>query len=318
MTAPLLRNSLKLSTAAFITAAVALWTERIEFVWYPLVAVVVVTDDSDDQTLKAATSRVLGTAMGGLITFVVHTIVQGWPGVLLSLLLMIPVLRYFGWSGGLATGGLLSVMFLMIPSYTRLDWAYVFNRGLDTVVGCIIAILVGLLFWPWGAYQELRAADRDLRQRLAAQLQCYCHWLDGQGQRPAPLLVAPLSSALQRIEQIVAKERAGARSGKLHRSGWPRRLLLWQHTHFHWIAWELMLSELPDGVVQQAPLIHSSIQAMHQELQQGQGAAPPASMGQWRTMAMQRNLPVLATLAIAQEQQPLHGSVRALARSLPC
>ena len=31
--------------------------------------------------------------MGGLITFIVHTIVQGWVGVLVSLLVMIPVLR---------------------------------------------------------------------------------------------------------------------------------------------------------------------------------------------------------------------------------
>ena len=318
MTAPLLRNSLKLATAAFITAAIALWTERIEFVWYPLVAVVVVTDDSDDQTLKAAISRVMGTAMGGLITFIVHTIVQGWPGVLLSLLLLIPVLRYFGWSGGLATGGLLSVMFLMIPDYTRLDWNYVFNRGLDTVVGCIIAILVGLLFWPWGAYRELHQEDQDLRRRLTEQLERYSLWLNGQQERPLPLALAPLSTALQRIEQIVAKERSGARRGKLKRSGWSRRLLLWQHTHFHWIAWELMLSELPDAVVQQSPLIGSSINAMQQELGQGQAAAAPAPMEQWRAMATQYNLPVLALLAIAQEQQPLHGSVRALARSVPC
>lgn len=318
MLAPLLRNSLKLATAAFITAAIALWTERVEFVWYPLMAVVVVTDDSDDQTLKAATSRVLGTAMGGLITFIVHTIVQGWPGVLLSLLVMIPVLRYCGWSSGLATGGLLSVMFLMIPDYTRLDWNYVFNRGLDTVVGCIIAILVGLLFWPWGAYGELHQEDQNLRRRLTEQLERYNLWLSGQQERPLPLAVAPLSAALQRIEQIIAKERRGARREKLRRTGWSRRVLLWQHTHFHWIAWEQMLSELPDAVVQRSPLIRSSVKAMHQELGQGQASEAPAPMEQWRTMAAECNLPVLTTLAVAQEQQPLHGSVRALARSVPC
>ena len=84
MKSELVRNSLKLFTAAFITAGFALWTERIEFVWYPLVAVVVVVDDNDDQTAKAASNRILGTAMGGLITFIVHTIVQGWVGVLVS------------------------------------------------------------------------------------------------------------------------------------------------------------------------------------------------------------------------------------------
>ena len=71
---PLLRNSLKLFVATFITATIAGWTERIQFVWYPLLAVVVVVDDNDDQTLKAAAGRILGTITGGLITFLVHTI----------------------------------------------------------------------------------------------------------------------------------------------------------------------------------------------------------------------------------------------------
>ncbi len=45
----LLRNSLKLFVAVFITAAIASWTERIQFLWYPLMAVVIVVDDNDDQ-----------------------------------------------------------------------------------------------------------------------------------------------------------------------------------------------------------------------------------------------------------------------------
>jgi len=49
----LVRNSLKMFTAVFITAAIALWFERIEFVWYPLMAVVIVVDDNDDHTVKA-------------------------------------------------------------------------------------------------------------------------------------------------------------------------------------------------------------------------------------------------------------------------
>ncbi|WP_415399645.1 hypothetical protein [Synechococcus sp. W4D4] len=44
-----MRNTLKMFTAVFITAAIALWFERIEFVWYPLMAVVIVVDDNDDQ-----------------------------------------------------------------------------------------------------------------------------------------------------------------------------------------------------------------------------------------------------------------------------
>ena len=76
-----MHNTLKMFTAVFLTAAIALWFERIEFVWYPLMAVVIVVDDNDDNTVKAATARVMGTVIGGLVTFVVHTSRSGWMGV---------------------------------------------------------------------------------------------------------------------------------------------------------------------------------------------------------------------------------------------
>ena len=127
----LVRNTLKLAVAALLTASVAVWAERIEYVWYPLMAVVIVVDDNDDQTIQAATSRILGTITGGLVTFLVHAVVGGWQGVLLSMLLMIPVLRTLGWQSSFGTAGLVSVMFLMIPSHEALNWSYVFNRGLE-------------------------------------------------------------------------------------------------------------------------------------------------------------------------------------------
>ncbi len=73
---------------------------------------------------------------------------DGWTGVLLSLLLILPLLRWLGWQSAAGTAALVSIMFLMIPSHVAMDWSYVFNRTLDTAVGCVIAILVGLLFWP--------------------------------------------------------------------------------------------------------------------------------------------------------------------------
>ena len=319
MNSELVRNSLKLFTAAFITAAVALWTERIEFVWYPLVAVVVVVDDNDEHTTQAASNRILGTAMGGLITFIVHTIVQGWVGVLVSLLVMIPVLRGLGWAGGLGTAGLLSVMFLMIPDYTALDWNYVFNRGLDTIVGCIIALLVGLLFWPRGVYEELNQADAYLRRAIGDQLQRYRDWLNHKGPRPVPLPPAPLSNKLQRIEALVNQEQRSPRRSQLRRRGWNRRLLLWQQGHFHWIAWEQMMAELPEAVVRRAELVESSVDAMANELNSGVlGSQAPASLKQWQITTQREQLPLFPMLALAQEQQPLHGSLRALARSVPC
>ena len=205
MSNALLRNSLKLALAVFITATIAIWTERIEFVWYPILAAIIVVDDNDDQTISAASARILGTVAGGLITFIVHTILSGWMGVLVSLILMIPVLQALGWQSALGTASLTSIMFLMIPSHVALNWNYVFNRALDTVAGCIVAILVGLLFWPRNSYRELGAADQRLRSSLQHQLQRYADWVRHQAERPTPLNPAPLTGYLVRMEQLVSR-----------------------------------------------------------------------------------------------------------------
>ena len=54
MRSALLRNSLRLGVAAFVTAALSLWFERIAYVWYPMLAVVTVMEDGDDLSLQAA------------------------------------------------------------------------------------------------------------------------------------------------------------------------------------------------------------------------------------------------------------------------
>ena len=313
----LLRNSLKLFVAVFITAAIASWTERIQFLWYPLMAVVIVVDDNDDHTVQAATSRILGTGMGGLITFLVHTILSGWIGVLVSLLLMIPVLQWLGWQSALGTAGLTSVMFLMLPSHAALNWDYVFNRALDTVVGCVVAIAVGLLFWPRSSASELNAADRHLRTLLQTQLQAYGDWLEHRGSRPQPLDPAPLSNDLQRMEQLVARERSGPRHQALHQSGWERRLRLWQLAHFHWIAWERLMAGLPEQQSLQADLLRQVVMELQRQLSGVPGPTPRRQPQRWQQLAQQLSLPLLPLLALAEEGRPLHACLGGLNRMAP-
>ena len=90
LNSPLLRNALKIGIATFLTAAIAIWCERVTYVWYSLMAVVFVVDDNDAQTVQSASARVFGTIAGGLITFLVHTILSGWMGVMVSFLLILP------------------------------------------------------------------------------------------------------------------------------------------------------------------------------------------------------------------------------------
>ena len=317
MDALLVRNTLKMFTAVFLTAAIALWFERIEFVWYPLMAVVIVVDDNDDHTVKAATARVMGTVIGGLVTFVVHTILSGWMGVLVSILLMIPVLRLFGWQSGLSTAATLSVMFLMIPRYEALDWDYVFNRGLDTVVGCLVALGVGLLFWPRNSYRELQSLDQQLLADLQGQLEHYQAWLDGQHERPTPLNTAPLTGNLMRMTDLVERERRGPRQKRLRSSRWQQRLRLWQIVQFHWIAWERLIEGLPSLDIDQAAPLQQSIAGLHGQLQGGAQVTPRREPQRWQRLAQSQRLPLLQLLALEEETRPLHASLGSLARR-PC
>ncbi|WP_398325924.1 hypothetical protein [Vulcanococcus sp.] len=101
----LLRQSLRISVVMFVTAAIALWCDRTAYLWYPLNAALIVVDDNDELTLPAARGRIMGTILGGLLTFVVHTIASGWMAVLLTCLLCFPLLRLFRWQGGIVHRG---------------------------------------------------------------------------------------------------------------------------------------------------------------------------------------------------------------------
>lgn len=314
----LVRNGLKVFVAVFITAAIASWSQRVAYLWYPLMAVIIVVDDNDDLTIQAATARILGTVVGGLLTFLVHTLLSGWVGVFVTLLLLVPVLRLFGWQAGLGTAGTVCVMFLMLPSHAALNWSYVFNRALDTALGCVVALAVGLLFWPRNSYHQLHQADASLRRSLSQQLQGYRHWLSLQAPRPDPLNAAPLSATLARMEQLVNLERGGPHQERLRASGWERRLRLWQQAQFHWLAWERLLAGLPAQPISGMPLLGRSITDLEQQLAGADQPTPHRDPQPWQELARSRRLPLLPLLAIAEELRPLHASLGALGRSRPC
>ena len=309
MNPELLRKSVKLMVAAFLTAAVASYFERIAFVWYPLLAVVIVVDDNDDQSIAAARSRILGTIAGGLVTFLVHTILAGWIGVMVSMVLILPVLRILGWQSGLSTAVLVSVMFLMLPSHAELNWFYVFNRAIDTSVGCVIALLVGLFLWPRNRLALLEQTEQELAGRLATQLQAYRAWLELRQPRPQPLAPAGLTGVLQRMESWVALESRGPHRQRLQRGRWRQRLLLWTQVQHHWIQWERLL-----GAVVPGQALADSLVPLEQLLS-GRGA-PAARRGGarlWRQAAVGAERP-LPLLAVAEELDPLQAGLASLAR----
>lgn len=299
MNPELLRKSLKLAVAAFITAAVAVHFQRIEFVWYPLLAAVVVVDDNDAQTLQAARARILGTVGGGLVTFLVHTVVGGWMGVMLSILLMVPVLRALGWQAGLSTGALVSVMFLMLPEHEQLNWEYVFNRALDTSVGCGIALAVSLLFWPRNRLRELAVAEEQQLRQLGEQVSAYRRWLREGTSRPTPLPPVSLSTNLARMNQWVQLEQSGPHRPWLLRQRWRQRLLVWRTVQHHWVQLERLLRD-----AEPSEALQTSLQQIERVLEQQRQPDLHLAVAPWQQEAERSPRP-LPLLAIAEELQPL-------------
>lgn len=313
----LLRNSLRLAVSVFVTAALAMGTERIAYVWYPILAVVMVVDDNDERTISAASARILGTLMGGLVTFLVHTVLSGWPGVLVSLVLMIPVLRLLGWQAGLNTAGLVSVMFLMVPSHVTLDWSYAFNRALDTAVGCLVALGAGLLFWPRHAEQELLQIDGQLRQSLAGQLRGYGRWLRDGAPRPAALSPAPLTAGLLRLEDLVNLQRQGTRRQQRRLRPWERRLEAWRQVLAHWVAWERLLEALPPQPPPAGSVLLQAIDTLAAQLAGERRRLLRRDPDAWQALAAGSRWPLLPLLAVAEELRPLQAHLAAIARPLP-
>jgi len=315
MNAELVRNALKLAVATVITAALAVRFERIEYAWYPLLAVVIVVDDNDEHTLQAASGRILGTVTGCLITFLVHSVASGWTGVLLSLVLMVPVLRRLGWQSALGTAGLIPIVFLMISGHAALNWTYALNRALDTSVGCAVAVAVGLLFWPRDRLRQLSETEDRLLNLLHGQLAAYRSWLAGRAPRPSPLPPAPLSAGLERLETLLRQELAGPRGRALRAGHWRRRVALWQSLRLHWVQWERLLaaSALPPPPPGDPDPLAAGIQALADHLDGGTAADPAAAtLEAWTRRANQSGRPLLL-LALGQEQRPLLTTSRELA-----
>ncbi len=335
----LLRNALKIGIATFLTAAIAIWCERITYVWYSLMAVVFVVDDNDAQTIQAASARLFGTMAGGLITVMVHTILSGWIGVMVSFLLILPVLRLAGWQSASGVATLVSLMFLMIPTHVELNWDYVFNRSLDTLLGSVVALAVGLLLWPRNQGARLEAIPLEIRRQMAAQVGAYQRWVVGAGTRPEPLAPAQLTTQLVELETLLQQELHGPQGRRLLRQHWPQRQRLWQHLHHHWIQWERLLMLLPhswtggpaagpgDAPAGPDPFA-ASLASLAQALEGGPASRRPFASDRpgvdpgrqagtsgadaWRRLAGQLALPQLLMLAIVEEWRPLLASLRSL------
>ena len=242
----LLRQSIRLGVSILITCAIAQHFQRITYVWYPLLAVNLIVDDQDENSLRAARGRILGTVTGGLVTFLVHSIMTGWIGILVSLLISIPLLRRFGWASGMSTAVTVTVMFLGIHDYATLSWDYVFNRSVDTLVGIIVALVMGRLLWPKNRLTRMQNLHEQLTNLLQTRVEAHSLALQGKGSPPTAIQPAVITKQLLELQRLINVELSlGPRHvQRLDRDHWRQCLSLWRCQQVRWLLVERLIERL--------------------------------------------------------------------------
>lgn len=144
-------------------------------------------DDQGENTLRAARRRILGTISGGLVVFLVHTLLSGWIWILVSLLITIPLLRRLGGTSDLSTAVVITVIFLGTHDYALLNWSYVLNRSIDTLVGICVALVMGHLLWPKDRLKRMEEIHQKLMTALNRRMQHHTQALQGITTPPPPL-----------------------------------------------------------------------------------------------------------------------------------
>ena len=242
----LLRQSIRVGISILITCAIAQHFERITYLFYPLMAVNVVVDDQDENSFRAARGRILGTITGGLVTFLVHSIMSGWIGILVSLLISIPLLRRLGWASGISTAVIITVVFLGVNRYAELDWSYVFNRSIDTAVGIAVALLMGRLLWPKNRLARMKDLHRQLTKLLQTRIEAHGLALQGKGTPPAEIQPAVITRQLLELQRLINVEMSlGPRHvQRLEREHWQQCLGLWRCQQVRWLLVERLIERL--------------------------------------------------------------------------
>lgn len=241
-----LKNAIKYFVAAAIAGSIALATDQVKYIWYPLLAVVMCMDETETRVIAASRGRMLGTVAAGFVGFFVHTVLQGWIALTISLLILVPILRWCRWQAGLATGVVLLSMLFLVAEYSSLDWLYILNRTIDTLIGVLVAIVVSNLIWPINRLAEVYNLDLKLRQLLSKRLLNIQQLLFGTAAAASAAQV-PLegSRLIGQLNQLVNDELRSRPHGVASRNHWRQRCILWERVNHHSMQLLRLISWLP-------------------------------------------------------------------------
>ena len=307
-----LKNAIKYFVAAAIAGSIALATDQVIFIWYPLLAVVMCMDETETRVIAASRGRMLGTVAAGVVGFFVHTVLQGWVALTASLLILVPILRWCRWQAGLATGVVLLSMLFLVAEYSSLDWLYILNRTIDTLIGVLVAILVSNLLWPINRLAEIYSLDLKLRQLLSKRLLNIQQLLFGTASAPEAQLPLEGSRLIGQLSQLVNDELRSRPHGAATRNHWRQRCILWERVNHHSMQLLRLISWLPatfDGL-EQGPWLNKLHQSLNTKLDVTE--LNSTNRRQLLKVASQTNISPLLLLAVEDELHRLISSIKSL------
>ena len=307
-----LKNAIKYFVAAAIAGSIALATDQMSFIWYPLLAVVMCMDETETRVIAASRGRMLGTVAAGVVGFVVHTVLQGWVALTVSLLILVPILRWCRWQAGLATGVVLLSMLFLVAEYSSLDWLYILNRTIDTLIGVLVAIAVSNLLWPINRLAEIYSLDLKLRQLLSKRLLNIQQLLFGTASAPEAQLPLEGSRLIGQLSQLVNDELRSRPHGAATRNHWRQRCILWERVNHHSMQLLRLISWLPatfDGL-EQGPWLNKLHQSLNTKLDVTE--LNSTNRRQLLKVASQTNISPLLLLAVEDELHRLISSIKSL------
>ena len=137
-------------------------------------------------------------------------------------------------------------MFLGIHDYTLLDWNYVLNRSIDTLVGICVALVISHLLWPKDRLKRMEELHELLMATLNQRMFQHMQGLQGLTPMPAPLNAVSLTRNILEIQRLMnIEQQLGSRHrDQLTRLRWNQRISLWRSLQSHWILIERLLDSL--------------------------------------------------------------------------
>lgn len=308
-----LKNAIKYFVAAAIAGSIALATDQVKYIWYPLLAVVMCMDETETRVIAASRGRMLGTVAAGFVGFFVHTVLQGWIALTISLLILVPILRWCRWQAGLATGVVLLSMLFLVAEYSSLDWLYILNRTIDTLIGVLVAIVVSNLIWPINRLAEVYNLDLKLRQLLSKRLLNIQQLLFGTAAAASAAQV-PLegSRLIGQLNQLVNDELRSRPHGVASRNHWRQRCILWERVNHHSMQLLRLISWLPPTFngLEHGPWLNKLHQSLNTKLDGTELNLP--NRRQLLKVENKTNIPPLLLLAVEDELHRLISSIKSL------